>query len=639
MVIPESQIENIEVKKYDLQTDSGDELTPEEMRRKKSEEFFKKAQMEFDRMNVARGIELLEKAVEADPLFEKGLERLIIHLVKRNEYQKAHKYIEELSKIKPLPPEFEEIKKKVSEVIDKEREKQKRDKIFNTGHSELTRQLGKFSEYGIPEAPPARDFSGFYYIEYSYYAQIQQKEDIASIGLYSSDSSAPLLQIPASVKGNFIILDLSRIQSSAGPESVFAVMHPENGAYSLNYYGDVMPYLGKKMETDEEKKGFQALIANNPEEAAKHFKKALVLTSGNPHCLFGLGRAQMLSGQPEPALETFRRIPDHPEFVKFFFMEKFLKISMDYSQGLMMSRKDHNAIDDYQKAISEFPLFARDFAPFTGVLERGDMMTDYLANLAEMKIFGAYQDSLDVVKEAHKKSYCHWPYDGSLTSTAEPDRGKYITLAKLMLLKGKAAGFRNNFDDSFLWKRRALCMGIHMNHGRLETRKLGIDIEKMGIEAFRELISSSNTPDQVEEILNFVQEVIENHPSYDYQSLVSYERVEWPTVTKSLYTQAALKTRIDLARLPMLPLAAASKKYYLENNRQWPVSTKMLAPDYLKEIPPDPFGTEDLKVFVIQRQGFRIYSIGPDRIDDKGYSVYNPASGVNGGGDIVMDIR
>ena len=123
MVIPESQIENIEVKKYDLQTDSGDELTPEEMRRKKSEEFFKKAQMEFDRMNVARGIELLEKAVEADPLFEKGLERLIIHLVKRNEYQKAHKYIEELSKIKPLPPEFEEIKKKVSEVIDKEREK------------------------------------------------------------------------------------------------------------------------------------------------------------------------------------------------------------------------------------------------------------------------------------------------------------------------------------------------------------------------------------------------------------------------------------------------------------------------------------------------------------------------------------
>ena len=79
-------------------------------------------------------------------------------------------------------------------------------------------------------------------------------------------------------------------------------------------------------------------------------------------------------------------------------------------------------------------------------------------------------------------------------------------------------------------------------------------------------------------------------------------------------------------------------EYYLKNNRQWPVSMSMLVPEYLETPVIDPFGKENLKIFPFPG-GLRIYSIGPDRADNRGNLIYHPANGLNSDGDIVMDIR
>ena len=637
LVLPTSSIAKIEKKEFITKEAEGTPLTPEQLRQKKAQSLFHEAEVALDKMDTVGGIMLLEKAVDADPCHEEALEKLIRLLYERRDFKKAKEFLDQLKKVKPLLPEWQELETRISDGCKK---LQEREQIAAGLASQgiLTGTVSAPGAIPAPQGTPAADFSGAYYVEYSYCARIQQRNDIATVALYAQNPQTPAVQFSASVRANGIILDLSRINPAIAPESIFATINPEDGSYSLNNEGTVISLLGKKITNEKELEGFQQLLAGNYEVAITAFELAVRTAPDNPHILFGLGRAQMLSGRAEMALVTFDKIKENTTFTKYFLMEKLLNISRDYAEAKVMSARGENAIDDYEAAFKQFPLRVPDFGPFASLLEKNDSVNTINAGNIK-RLLEPYAKTFKAIENTYKKSFCRWPVDGSLSSTSDtPDASNYLTLAQLILLQAKLATFENRFDDALLWSRRLLRMGEHLNHGRLEQRRLGMKIQKLGAEAFRDLICAIQTPEQADETAKILNEILLRKPPTDYQNLVTYERVEWPNVDKSLYTEAALRARIETVYLSMLPVAVASKKYYLIHNHLWPASESMLVPDYLPELVIDPFSKEPLKVFPLP-VGFRIYSIGPDRTDDRGNTPFEPSRGLNSNGDILMDVK
>ena len=630
MIIPKSSIEKIEKKEYKPVEDANPKLTTEQMRRKKAEQLYHNAQKELDRLNVSQGIGLLEKAVEEDPGFDLGLESLIRLLVKHKDFKKAKKYLDQLKNVMPLAPEFQALAGTIEEEYAKQLEKEK------TSEPVSFPQLSLPSSSGIPQGPPAADYTGVYYIEYSYYAQVQQSGEIASVAVYSQNPNAPLLQLSATVRSNYIVLDLSRIKPGSPPESVYAIVDQDQSSFSLNYQGVSMRFLGKKMNTPEEQEGFRNLLSGNIEAARGFFERALQKDPQNCHVLFGLGRAQMFSEKPNEAIMTFEKLAENPNFSRYFFLEKLLNISLQYATARIMSAKGQNALDDYEAAIRQYPLRVPNFAPFLDVLDNYAGLNPSTAEEAK-KLLAPYEKTFQAVENTYQKSYCHFPATGSLESPVFQNMDNYITLAKLLFIRARLACFENRFKDGLKGAQQVLQMGHHMIQGPLSLRLLGFNLEKMGIETFRELICSLATPEEADDVMKVLKVYLKNLPPHDYLSLVSFERVEWPNVEKTVYTEAAVLARVNLAQITMLPIAAGAKKYFLIH-KQWPASLSMLVPQYLEESSPDPFGKESFTIF-FHPAGFRIYSLGPDRIDNKGNLPYNPTNGINSAGDILMDIR
>lgn len=630
LIVPKSSIEKIEKNEYKLEGDAHPKLTPEQIRRKNAEQLFQTAQKELDKLNVLQGIGLLEKAVEEDPGFDKGLESLIRLVVKQKDFAKAKKYLDQLKNVMPLAPEFETLTGIIEEESARQMEKEK------TSETVSSREMILLSPSAIPKAPPAANYTGVYYIEYSYYAQVQQSGEIASVAVYSQNPNAPLLQISATVRSNYIIFDLSRIQPSFPPESVYAVIDQDQSSFSLNYQGSLMYFLGKKMNTPEELEGFKQLLSGNPQTSLDNFNRALQKDPHNCHVLFGLGRAQMFSDKSNEAIMTFENLAEDPIFSRYFFMEKMLNISLQYTTSKIMSAKGLNALDDYETAIRQFPLRVPNFSPLLDVLDTNASLNPSTAEEAK-KLLAPYEKTFQAIEDTYQKSYCHWPVTGSLGSPFFHNTDNYIILAKLLLIRAKLACFENRFKDGLAGARRVLQMGHHMIQGPLHVRLLGFNIEKMGIETFRELICFLNTPEETDEMMKALKGHLKNLPPYDYLSLISFERVEWPGVEKTAYTEASLLARVNLAQISMLPIAAGAKKYFLIH-KQWPASLSMLDRQYLEGDLPDPFGRESFKIF-FHPDGFRIYSLGPDRTDNNGNLPYNPMNGINSAGDILMDIR
>jgi len=638
LMVPLGNIEGIEKKEYSLDFDDDENQTPEQARRRHAEDLFSRAQEELDRMNVTAGIALLEQSVEADPGYEKGIEKLIRLTTSRNDFKKAMKYIELMKGLRPLEGEWKERAQEIAEGLNRQllREEKSQSVMVKEDDIEFADLLKQMSFANIPDSPPLDDFTGHYYIEFSFYAEIQQRGTLASVALYSTNSKSPVYQFPATVKANFLIPDLSRVNPEIQAGSVVVMFHPDRHTYSLNFAGRPLAALGRKMRSQEELQAFQALLSRDYPAAVKGFEKAITLDGGNSHALFGLGRARMLSGEMEKALETLNQLKENADFKEYFFLDNFLRISIEYSEASLMEAKGQNAFTDYEAAIRRYPQRIPDFSPFMGVLEKGEPLNSYTAEAAR-KLLDPYDKTFNVLQSADLKPFGRRLVDGIFDNVPAPDDSNYFTLARLLLIKSRLYCHERKVPEALLWSRRLAMLGIHLTHGSLDQRKKGIKILLMGVEAFREAICSVSDSKESDIALKHIMELKGLVPAIDFQSLMLYERVEWPTVSRAFYTEAAIQVKIDLTPLEFMTVAAAAKKYYVENNK-WPVPLEMLVPDYLPSIPTDPFSRRPLDGFAHQNH-FRIYSIGPDRTDDKGYTAYNPAHGVAGTGDIFMDIE
>jgi len=98
------------------------------------------------------------------------------------------------------------------------------------------------------------------------------------------------------------------------------------------------------------------------------------------------------------------------------------------------------------------------------------------------------------------------------------------------------------------------------------------------------------------------------------------------------FEEAATREDLARARFDLLRLLTAQRLFALEQGRE-PETTDALAPDYLPETPKDPFA-EDCRAY--GEQPF-FYSIGPDRIDQRGDLRYDPSNGTMSAGDVFLE--
>lgn len=92
---------------------------------------------------------------------------------------------------------------------------------------------------------------------------------------------------------------------------------------------------------------------------------------------------------------------------------------------------------------------------------------------------------------------------------------------------------------------------------------------------------------------------------------------------------------IQHAKFDMLILSIALKLYERENNKS-PHSSQDLVPQYISEIPKDPFNKFNLLQYIKTNAGWIVYSFGPDRKDNHGNLQFDEKDFKNKTGDIVF---
>jgi len=91
-----------------------------------------------------------------------------------------------------------------------------------------------------------------------------------------------------------------------------------------------------------------------------------------------------------------------------------------------------------------------------------------------------------------------------------------------------------------------------------------------------------------------------------------------------------------LARLRLFRCHLALREFWLAHG-EYPTSLAELAPGFLADLPPDPFSGRNL-VYRQAPDGYQLYSVGPDGIDDGGRLIPPGVSPDKAKGDIVLDL-
>lgn len=107
-----------------------------------------------------------------------------------------------------------------------------------------------------------------------------------------------------------------------------------------------------------------------------------------------------------------------------------------------------------------------------------------------------------------------------------------------------------------------------------------------------------------------------------------------PTKGRTMFQRARAQ-----ARLSLLATVLAARAYKIER-KEWPASLQVLVPDFLPSVPLDPFELNAPLQLKAQGESIKIYSVGPDGLDDGGRLSDRPSerNGVNLSPDSLGDI-
>ena len=104
-------------------------------------------------------------------------------------------------------------------------------------------------------------------------------------------------------------------------------------------------------------------------------------------------------------------------------------------------------------------------------------------------------------------------------------------------------------------------------------------------------------------------------------------------------SETAVRAGASRARTDMRSLAVALESYQIDHNAYPPALAPNLTTPiaYIRYIPFDPFSTEakTMRYELTEGKRWLLWSVGPDRVDDKGKIEYDPANGTVSKGDIT----
>ncbi len=108
-----------------------------------------------------------------------------------------------------------------------------------------------------------------------------------------------------------------------------------------------------------------------------------------------------------------------------------------------------------------------------------------------------------------------------------------------------------------------------------------------------------------------------------------------PAAPQSLEALWEAAFNLKCARLRLLACHLALRRHYLATE-SYPATLDKLIPQYLTEVPPDPFSDQAL-VYRKLPQGYQLYSVGFDGVDDGGKAAPPFTTTIMPKGDIVVD--
>jgi len=229
-------------------------------------------------------------------------------------------------------------------------------------------------------------------------------------------------------------------------------------------------------------------------------------------------------------------------------------------------------------------------------------------------------------------------------------------LCWVLAAEGKLAEMEAHIDDVIQTYLETIRYGEEIGRGGLMIDKLvGVACEHVGILALHRNLSRLSLS-QCREIIHALEEIDQRREPIEtvWPREAAFERAMitnwkerlslWKAKLTGFFGENRTKKQRLLftrhlkayeAKTRLLFTEAAVRSYHLEN-ATLPKDLGELVPQYLKALPQDPFFTKGM-IYRVRSEGFLLYSVGPDGVDDDGKPLKESIGSDIPTGDLFID--
>lgn len=153
------------------------------------------------------------------------------------------------------------------------------------------------------------------------------------------------------------------------------------------------------------------------------------------------------------------------------------------------------------------------------------------------------------------------------------------------------------------------------------------------------LLNACSTPDEIREFYDSLRKLKDADALTPIKLSFYHETPDWdymPEEVKTPSIEGEIRWAAVEAKSRLLLMAAAARYHFLKVGK-FPKEAAEFAPLMKEGLPLDPFDEQPLK-FIADKEPFTVYSIGPDKKDEKAAVAYDPTNGTISDGDVFIEI-
>lgn len=494
-----------------------------------------------------------------------------------------------------------------------------------------------------PEAAKAPvDFSGTWYLRGLYgFMKIEQTSSAISITLVFNDNQ-PLGPYVANIDQNtaFIPSELSLLLTDVN-NSVFSLsednetIHADMRVVNTNAFSNTNStaiknvIFAKKITVPEQVMAWDDLRNTRFANALQSFIQQAGYYPNNPYVLFGEIKCLLALNKANDALAVLKSLKSmQPPIEKDDFLKYALMVSETNIKSMISMNENRNAFADFMQAMSSFPdqnqTFPDEFIP---IIQNSEELSFRLKRKYD-DYFRPYTKSMNFLKTSSQKSdFIFLDLFGKM-----PDSQQSSILAKVFILQGKALEQRQLYNEAMIHYGNAIIIGQHLSKYRYGVKLMGIEYREYATECLNFLLNKKlQNPRDIEQFIQLVRVLISNDKPIVYNEYIKFDPPigKLPDFYNGWIIEESIRTKLKL-----IEISAAAKLKRINTNR-FPRSDNELIPEFLPQIYKDEFSGEPLKYYVDNEGSFIIYSVGPDKVDNKGKVIFDYKRGINSAGDIA----